>query len=52
MTSPLIALLLLLAALAVLPALFARDAARARRQRTGFFTDTLGLFERYRVERG
>ena len=49
MTSPVIALLLLLAALAVLPALFARDAARARRQRTGFFTDTLGLFERYRV---
>jgi hypothetical protein len=44
-----IALLLLLAALAVLPALFARDATRARRQRTGFFADTLGLFDRYKV---
>lgn len=49
MHAPLIALLLLFAAVAVLPALFARDATRARRQRTGFFTETLVLFDRYRV---
>jgi hypothetical protein len=49
MTSSLAASLLLFAALVVLPALYARDAARARKQRTGFFAECLPLFVRYRV---
>jgi hypothetical protein len=49
MGSPVTVLLLLFAALVVLPALYARDAARARRQRRGFFAESLTLFDRYRV---
>jgi hypothetical protein len=49
MYTPALAWLLLMAALVVLPVLYARDAGRARRQRTGFFADILPLFARYRV---
>jgi hypothetical protein len=49
MYAPAFVWLLVMAALVVLPVLYARDAARARRQRTGFFTESLPLFARYRV---
>jgi hypothetical protein len=40
---------LFLAALLVLPALYARDSIRERRRRGGWFTDALPLFDSYRV---
>ena len=49
MNAHMIAVLVLFAALAVLPSLYAWDAARARRRRTDFFTDSLALFDCYRV---
>jgi hypothetical protein len=52
MTVSLIPLLLLFAALVALPALYVWDATRARRQRSGFFSESLALFARYRVTLG
>jgi hypothetical protein len=49
MSSSLVVWLLLLAALVVLPALYARDNARARRRRAGFFSDCLALLDGCRV---
>ncbi len=43
------ALALLLLAMAVLPAVYARDARRQRKQRAKFFDDVPGLFDSYRI---
>src|SRR5258708_2655801 len=40
---------LFIAALLVLPAFYARDSARERRLRGGWFTDALPLFDSYQV---